>query len=655
MLPTTTGSPDIDKAVVEVAGKVLGAVLEKSLGQLGRMHRWLWERYSTKDPFGSIGKQYAESIFHRYDQIRILGMDKPTSVRSLYVRLNLLLSTTANQRATVQDLEAAFEKDARGFGQIYGTEDGVAVVDSVKRLVVLGKPGAGKSTFLKWIALSSASGQLKDSKLPIFVSLRLWADSGSSLLDYLVDEVAVSGVEEPRLLVLELLRAGKAILLLDGLDEIGDAMTRAAAEIQKISDRYSEVSLVVSCRLAAFDYVLQAFTQVEIADFTTPQVKLFVDNWFGYRKDVAALCWQELSHQKNRTLLSLCSTPLLLTLLCLSFEGSLSFPTNRAELYREALDVLLKRWDSSRGIRRKSFYHDLSLGKKERLLTRIALLSFARSEYFMKQDLVEREIQAYVANLSSDPAASCEYESEIILKEIEAQHGLLVERARNIYSFSHLTLQEYFVAKSVTSNTNRKFGPTQLLDSHFDDPRWNVVISITAGLLDEADDFLVDLRSRTSKFAKSPVIVRFLNSLSKHIGERSTLTPTVARAVGVAHVMRSLAREYSWYKAAWEAATLILEDIRREYSPEIILRSEPIEVLKLDSVDAAWTVNKLIDGLVGLPHDHVNQLTSYLRSTRLVMSALSVDPYISAANRRAITESIFLEPYTPEHPRSAEG
>jgi predicted NACHT family NTPase len=55
-------------------------------------------------------------------------------------------------------------------------------------------------------------------------------------------------------------------------------------------------------------------------------------------------------------------------------------------------------------------------------------------------------------------------DSEAVLKSIEWQHGLLVERSRRIYSFSHLTFQEYFTARHITAETELKVdGSKQLL------------------------------------------------------------------------------------------------------------------------------------------------------------------------------------------------
>jgi predicted NACHT family NTPase len=91
-------------------------------------------------------------------------------------------------------------------------------------------------------------------------------------------------------------------------------------------------------------------------------------------------------------------------------------------------------------------YKKLSVQRKQDLLSQIALTTFERKDYFFKQRDVERYIADYIRNLpdaQTDPEG-LQFDSEVVLKSIEAQHGLLVERARGIYSFSHLTFQEYF-------------------------------------------------------------------------------------------------------------------------------------------------------------------------------------------------------------------
>ena len=63
--------------------------------------------------------------------------------------------------------------------------------------------------------------------------------------------------------------------------------------------------------------------------------------------------------------------PILLTLLCLEFEDSGGFPNDLAELYRRAINTLLRKWDAKRGIYRDAVYKNLSTQRKEDLLLRL--------------------------------------------------------------------------------------------------------------------------------------------------------------------------------------------------------------------------------------------------------------------------------------------
>ncbi|BCL40352.1 hypothetical protein [Nostoc sp. MS1] len=72
------------------------------------------------------------------------------------------------------------------------------------------------------------------------------------------------------------------------------------------------------------------------------------------------------------------------------------FPSNRAELYEEGVEILLKKWDRTRSIERDSVYHKLSLKRKEDLLSKIALETFVDDNYFFKEKLVEGYISDYI-------------------------------------------------------------------------------------------------------------------------------------------------------------------------------------------------------------------------------------------------------------------
>ena len=291
----------------------------------------------------------------------------------------------------------------------------------------------------------------------------------------------------------QILSAGRALVLLDGLDEVRDTdNSRVLRQIREFSQQFHQNQFVITCRIAAREYTFEQFTEVEIADFDDKQIADFSSKWFRCKNDPikANRFLQKL--KEDAPIRELATSPLLLTLLCLVFEDSGSFPTNRAELYENGVDVLLKKWDVKRNIERDQVYKRLSLKRKEDLLSQIARTTFEAGNYFFKQREVERHISQYIQNLpdaSTDPEA-LELDSIAVLKSIEAQHGLFVERARGIYSFSHLTFHEYFTARKIVASCNPYAAddPTlQGLVSHITEKRWREVFFLTVDMLDSAD------------------------------------------------------------------------------------------------------------------------------------------------------------------------
>jgi hypothetical protein len=94
-----------------------------------------------------------------------------------------------------------------------------------------------------------------------------------------------------------------------------------------------------------------------------------------------------------------------------------------------------------------------------------------------------------------------EIDGEIVLRAIVAQHGLFLERARDIYSFAHLTFQEYFTARYVVENEAR--GTLPRLIEHYDDFRYREVFLLTAAQLPDASEFLALFVKRLVAHAKS--------------------------------------------------------------------------------------------------------------------------------------------------------
>ena len=381
-------------------------------------------------------------------------------------------------------------------------------------LFILGKPGAGKTTFLKYIAIKAAEQTI--DKVPVFVSLKEWADSGLELMAYIVERFEICGFPSAQLFVEELLESGGALVLFDGLDEVNqdtgqrDKQTR---EMNNFVEKFDRTQCLITCRIAANDYSFQPFTYVEIADFTEKQIKTFVNNWFrnedGERDSRTSKRFlADFAKENNKGLRDLARTPLLLTLLCLAFDETLTFPRRRVEIYEEAIDALLKKWDASRRISRDNVYRKLSRGHKENLFAQVAAKTFERNEYFIPQKELERSIVDYVKNVPPHDTNEAT-DGEAILKAIEAQHGIFVERARGVYSFSHLTFQEYFTAKQIVANATKQ-NLKEFTQKHCLDGRWREVFLLTVSLLPDASEFMTAFRLHVDEVLGSDPSLRDL-------------------------------------------------------------------------------------------------------------------------------------------------
>ena len=441
-----------------------------------------------------VKQKIAEDVAYQCGTMRVL--DTTQVLDQIYTDVNIIKDATGRRRIDYDELiNICTREDVNRFsyGDIEKRVAGLDAVEEFKKLMVWGKPGAGKTTFMKYLAMSCLGGKFHSELIPIFVELRFYAaiEGEPTLQKYIWDEFQkqeVAGEEVKRLL-----KEGRALILLDGLDEVKkEDDRRVKQDIDQFSRDWLKNRFAITCRIAAREYQFEKFTEVEVADFDNEQIETFVNNWFRERDESKAERLLERL-KDNKPVKELATNPLLLTLLCLVFGERNDFPPKRSELYKEGLEVLMKKWDAKRNIEREIIYKHLSPQNKEDMLGQIAFNTFVKGEYFFRQEDLQRQIKDYICNLpeaSADPEA-LRLDSEVVLKAIEHHHGLLVERARNIYSFSHLTFQEYFAAKAIERGQQ-----LEILVQNISNPRWKEVFYLTAEMLWRSDDFVKMMKNR---------------------------------------------------------------------------------------------------------------------------------------------------------------
>ncbi|NBD18476.1 MAG: NACHT domain-containing protein [Cyanobacteria bacterium] len=475
--------------------------------------------------------QHRDTIQHRCGILQLLDINYPVRIDDIYVDVNIL-ETVQNQQSfeltALNNLEPT-EFDRVGLGLVEQTQiPGMQAVEIHSKLRVLGRPGVGKTTFLQHLAIQCNQGNFAAEQVPVYITLREFAEFAKrqgdfSLFNYIRKTFATSGISNPSVLE-TLLTQGRVLILMDGMDEVrSQDITPIIQEIRAFSDKYHRNRFVASCRTAAQKFCLRGFTDVEIAPFTEEQITTFAHKWFTLLsrtatpsgKAQAAQFIQKLESPENWKFRQLVETPLFLHLACWVFHGEGKLPSKQTTFYKQGLDLLLGKWDETKGVERDNAYREFRLPQKMKLLSQLAAITFEKGQYFFEQRTIEQYIEDYLQNLPDTNLDSEELqlESEAILKSIEAQHGLLIERARGIFSFSYLVFQEYLTARKIVATHNLRSLENALgeLAQHITDPHWHEIFLLTASMLRSADSLVQLMKQEIDALvADDPYLQKFL-------------------------------------------------------------------------------------------------------------------------------------------------
>ena len=440
--------------------------------------------------------------------IQLLDVAYPVDIDCLYVDVNVLSEPSNYSHSEIGDLIPKSNRqtglDRLGISKVSERVSGIKAVETYHKLIILGKPGAGKSTFLQHIIIECNNGNLLSDRVPILIKLRDYVRKARRDENFNFKHHIYSFIKDISQREVEtLLNEGRVLLLLDGLDEVPEAdVDKVIDEINWLIDDNPLNNVIITCRLQGQKYKFNDFTYLEIADFDEAQILVFAEKWFAARynnhlqkgKVKAQKFMGQLKLPENKHILELVTTPLLLSLVCKIFSAKHQFYSKRHKLYEQGIEILLSKWDESRRIKRERLYQDLNVEEKVKLLSYIAARKFEQEQYVLFD---KSEIQEYI----SEYLEISEEDSQAALESIIAQHGLLVERAQHIYSFSHLTFQEYFAVKYFQNNFNWK-----KLVAHITKKRYQELFLLFVEMTHnqrDGDDFLLLCKKKNDKIIAS--------------------------------------------------------------------------------------------------------------------------------------------------------
>lgn len=469
--------------------------------------------------------RYAEQFLGRRGQVRVLNMAAPVPLRNIYVAAQVLPRAVQERFSSLDRLHEQYaQQHYRSLLPQASDEtrcDCLQLANNVKFLSILGAPGAGKSTFLKRLGLEALLPRrswkdsiltsfglkpgLDDEKLssynhdclPVLIELRDFRTHQINLVELIVKELKICGLPELKELAVELLRSGRLLLLLDGVDEMpGDRLDEAIRHIGDFVDEHSCNRFVLSCRTAFYKNYFTRFNDWLLADFNDEQIANFIRNWFCSEHDreagTAEGFLEALNEPTNASAKELASTPLLLTFLCLHYDALHRLPRNRGQLYQKALEILLERWAADKRVHNKPLHGGINPALEVQMLTEIAAPAFQESRYFFtRRELLDRITRF----LHGETKAPRDFDAAQVLKDIEGQQGLIVQRAQDAWSFSHLTIQEHLTATWYVESQKLE----EFVSKHLFDKRWREVFILTAGIVGKADGLLERMQRTASK------------------------------------------------------------------------------------------------------------------------------------------------------------
>ena len=557
------------------------------------------------------------SIQQRCGTMRVLDISYPIGLNDIYINVNILEKISGCRRLEDTDLLKVSASD--DFERLMVDRiaqkrvNGEDAVNKYSKLFVLGKPGTGKTTFLKHIALKCSSGKLQADRVPIFITLKDFAETKEpqSLLEYITEQISTEGITDT--VVEHLLSQGKMLILLDGLDEVKEIDSwRVLQSVRSFFTQFHLNHFVITCRIAVREYIFEQFTDVEIADFDDEQIDSFASKWFAVFDSTKSNKFIQKLKAKS-PIRELATNPLLLNLLCVVFEESADFPANRSELYKEGLNVLLKKWDAKPNIEREQIYKKLCIQHKGDLLSQIALMTFKRGDYFFRRKEIEQHIADYIRNFPnvSTEIEALQLDSEAVLKSIETQHGLLVERARGIYSFSHLTFHEYFTAREIVASSAPQALETALkqLVNCITEKRWREVFLLSVGMLRNADYLLQLMKQQIDLLlAQDKHLQAFLSWLSQKC--YAVTTPYKRVTVRAFYLDLTLSRELIFVSGALNL-TLALDPtlvLTRDFAWDFALDRVLDRALAL-AQDKAFETKLVLKDVLEHAREHAYPLT----------------------------------------------
>jgi hypothetical protein len=449
----------------------------------------------------------------------------------------------ANKRVPIDDVfvQQVFVPSFLPQGPV--TFSGNDLVRAFHRVVVLGQPGGGKSTFVQKICFDHSSrAQLlpNDRKLtPVLVTLREYSAqkqaSPLSILDFIERTASASyQVAPPDGAFRYLLSTGRVIVLFDGLDELLDTSVRQeiAADVEDFCNLYPSVSVIVTSRERGYEQAPLSgdrFAVFRLAPLNQHQIHQYAQRLLALEDptadatEIGALANEFLTDAKQAR--ELLSNPLMLGLVVNLYRGQGFVPRNTPEVFQKCSDMLFSKWDSKRRI-------SVRLPFVEHLQPAIAhlahwIFSTPRAQSGATEEELVHTLMGYIHPRLFEDAEKARASASQFIEFCTGRAWVFTDTGttasgEKIYEFTHRTFLEYFTAVYLCRNFPTPNALFARVIDRIASEEWDVVCQLAFQTMskqqEDASDRLIESliteSGRRSKGQKRKIIQFAVRSLS---------------------------------------------------------------------------------------------------------------------------------------------
>jgi NACHT domain len=414
------------------------------------LSRWKVSISSSQERLEAALAEHQKEVKAWSEEISFKDLLRPKATSDVFVPLDIYLLPRRQRFSDSEELALA-------------PLSSVCDVESNAHLIILGQPGAGKTTAVKRLCQQMLTGEeiFPSQEFPLLIRLRDLnnvAASSGELQDLLIERIqalldiplsfppdleSAEASETRRMLkeraVVHILETFRPLILLDGLDEVSHKAKRDSiiAGVRRLAVQLEQARIILTARTGEFTYHIEKMTAYEIAPLSQNQIRQFAISWLGEVNGETFLRQVQDSPFADAAI-----KPLTLAHLCAIFERVHKIPEKPKSVYKKIVSLLLEEWDQQRSVQRISAYSDFEVDRKADFLADLAyyLTKSNKSSTFTRSDLLEgyEEISINYGLRKS--------EAQAVANELETHTGLIVQSGADLFEFSHKSLQEYLSA-----------------------------------------------------------------------------------------------------------------------------------------------------------------------------------------------------------------